>query len=308
MPRVPTAAAAALALCLLAAGCGADGAPRRGDGGTDETPCVPGQAFDLTGTFGVLVTFNTTVDVLGLTLEDPNPQAWILILARAQQQDVTVTLAAEICDLKIPEIQFAGQPQPVIFSAPPGLLRSAAGISATADLGGLTTCSSFRSPGPMVVVLGTRLADPIADPLPGVGAPGCDGDPLTSCAATTATSCICDQEGDGLAAATVDVANAPVLPDLNHVLATMRASVQLLGAVESSDVLRGPAEVTMEQSIIGCMRRSGPCDAAATTVVQRINPTVAQDPRAPSSFLAKRVDPTYDCARLGAERLVLFPP
>jgi hypothetical protein len=297
---------AALA-ALVWGGCGGDAPAHRTDDGGAETPCVPGSPFEITGAYGVLVTYNTTVDVLGLPLEDPHPVAWILILAQAEQQDLTVNLTARVCDLKIPEILFSGQPQPVTFSAPPGLLGSLPPVRSRVDLGGATTCSAFTSPSPMPVLLGARLADVLTDPLPGPGAPYCGGDLTITCDQAPGTGCICDQEADGWAGATVDVQNAPVLPDLDHVLATMRATVKLEGFVESSDVIRGPVQVTMEQVIIGCVRAGGVCDAAATTVVERINPTIAQDPDAPSSFLAKRLDPSYDCARLVADRAKIFP-
>jgi hypothetical protein len=157
-------------------------------------------------------------------------------------------------------------------------------------------------------MLGYRPADALADPVPSdLATQGCDGDPAIACDATTATGCICDQEHDGHPGASLVVENAPVLADMDYVYATLRTVVHLHGVVHGSDLYRGDVEHTLEQYILDCHRASGPCSPEAAGIIRNINPTIQQDPAAPSTFVARRIDPSWDCERLLAERPNLFP-
>jgi hypothetical protein len=291
----------------LAACTGSSGTRHR-DGGADEVPCTPGKPFSLDGRFGVLATLNEHVEVLGLELEDPNPQAELLLITDYTQSGLDVAMSALICDIKIPEIQLTGQAQPIVFKPGSNLLASVPAVAGAATLSGDTTCSTFTYTQALAVVLGARLAAPASDALPTeVATQGCGGNALAACAAATAVGCICDQEQDHHPGATLMVQNAPVIPDLDQVYVTLRTTVLMTGEIQSSDFIRGTVASTLEQTILDCHRLSGPCDAAAASAIRNINPQIEQDPSWPSTFLAKRIDSTWDCLRLVAERDEHFP-
>jgi hypothetical protein len=297
-----------LLLPQLLGTCGSTPATSRRDGGADEVPCSPGKPFALSGRFGVLATLNEHVEVLGLDLEDPNPQAELLLIVDLAQQELDVGVTALVCDIKIPEIQLKGQPRPIIFRPGPNVLASVPPVPGAATLSGDRTCAAFANPEPLAVVLGARLVDPARDALPTDGATqGCGGDPLSACASAPATGCVCDQEGDGHPGSTLSIENAPVIPDLDAVYVTLRTTVLLAGEVYTSDLIRGTVDSTLEQTILDCHRLSGPCDSAAAGAIRNINPSIEQDPIYPSTFVAKRIDDAWDCLRLVAERNDLFP-
>ena len=296
--------------CLVAglAACkGSDSKPHR-DGGADEVPCSPGKPYALDGRFGVLATLNEHVEVLGLELEDPNPQAELLLITDFTQSGLDVAMNTLVCDIKIPEVQLKGQPQPIVFKPGSSLLASVPAVAGAAVLSGDTTCSTFSNPQALAVVLGARLAAPATDPLPTEAATqGCGGNALGACATATAVGCTCDQEPDNHVGATLIVQNAPVIPDLDQVYVAMRTTVIMTGEVQSSDLIRGTVESTLEQTILDCHRLSGPCDGAAASAIRNINPAIAQDPSWPSTFVAKRIEASWDCLRLVSERDTLFP-
>jgi hypothetical protein len=302
---------AVLALAALVgvlAGCkGSAGRPHR-DGGTDEVPCTPGVSFALEGRYGVLATLNEHVEVLGLELEDPNPQAELLLIVDLAQTGADVAMRALICDIKIPEIQLKGQPKPIVFKPNSNLLASVPPVPGAATLSGDSTCATFTNPVPLAVVLGARLGDPAADPLPTDAATqGCGDDALGACATAPGQGCVCDQEGDHHPGATLVIENAPVIPDLDQVYVTLRTTVVLSGEVHSSDLIRGTVDGTLEQTILDCHRLSGPCDAAAAGAIRNINPSIEQDPMWPSTFAAKRIEAGWDCLRLISDRDTIFP-
>ena len=296
------------ALLAVLAGCGGSTAKPHRDGGTDEVPCSPGKSFSLGGSYGVLATLNETVEVLGLELEDPNPQAELLLIVNLTQTGLEVDVTALVCDIKIPEIQLKNQPLPIIFQPGSTLLGSVPPVATVAGLSGDTTCSVFANTTPLAVVLGARLADAVNDPLPtDATTQGCGGNAVGACASATGAGCVCDQEADGHAGATLVIQNAPVIPDLDEVYVTLRTTVLLTGEVHSSDMIRGTVDGTLEQTILDCHRLSGPCDAAAAGAIRNINPSIEQDPMWPSTFVAKKIEATWDCMRLIANRDELFP-
>jgi hypothetical protein len=306
----PRQATTCLIVTLLWAlgGCGNDPASAHRDGGVDEEPCAPGQAFDLTGTFGVLTTLHETVEVLGLQLEDPNPQAESILRVELEQAGPDVAMQSLMCSVDLPPIQLAGQPAPILFKLPQELIKSLDKVPGSATVSGDTTCATFNTTIPIIVILGYRPADAIADSVPqDPDTQGCDGNAATSCGETTATGCICDTENDGHPGASLIMDNAPVFDDLDFVYATLRTVVHLAGVVHSSDLYRGEVHHTLEQYILGCHRAAGPCSPQAAEVIRNVNPTIQQDPASPSVFVARRIDPSWDCERLLEERPNLFP-
>jgi hypothetical protein len=248
------------------------------------------------------------VEVLGLQLEDPNPQAEALLRVELVQTGRDVAMQSLMCSVDFPPIQLAGQPKPILFKLTTQVLEALDKVPGSATVSGDTTCSTFDTVIPIIVILGYRPADPIADPVPqDPDTQGCDGNAAISCDQTTATACICDEENDGYPGASLLMENAPVFDDLDFVYATLRVVVHLAGVVHSSDLYRGTVNHTLEQYILGCHRASGPCSAPATEVIRNVNPTVQQDPAAPSTFISKRIDPSWDCAELLRQRPNLFP-
>ncbi|MBI5480953.1 MAG: hypothetical protein HY906_18990 [Deltaproteobacteria bacterium] len=306
--RWPALAGLTLLVLLAVGGCGGDPDDAHRDGGIDEVPCTPGQPFDLTGTFGVLTTLHENVEVLGLQLEDPNPQAEIILRVELEQTGHDVAMQSLMCSVDLPPIQLAGQPKPILFKLPADLLEALDQVPGSATVSGDTTCSTYDTTIPVIVILGYRPADPIADPVPqDPDTQGCDGDSTVLCSESSATGCICDQEADGFPGASLLMENAPVFDDLDFVYATLRVVVHLQGVVHSSDLYRGEVNHTLEQYILGCHRTSGPCSEQATEVIRNVNPTIRQDPASPSTFISKRIDPSWDCERLLLERPNLFP-
>jgi hypothetical protein len=303
------ALAGLLPLMLLAAiGCGGDGAGSHRDGGVDEVPCTPGQPFDLTGTFGVLTTLRESVEVLGLQLQD-NAEAESILRVELVQTGTDVAMQSLMCSVEFPPIQLAGQENPTLFTLPTDVLKALDKVPGSATVSGTTTCSTYSTVIPIIVILGYRPAEPLAtSPVPqDPDAQGCDGNSAISCDATTATACICDQEGDGYPGVSLLVQNPPVFNDLDLVYATLRVVVHLTGKVYSSDLYMGEVDNAMEQYVLGCHRASGNCSPSATDVMRNANPTITQDPTSPSVFISKRIDPSWDCARLLTERPNLFP-
>jgi hypothetical protein len=297
-----------LLLVLVAlAGCGGSSATHR-DGGIDEVPCTAGQPFDLTGTFGVLTTLNESVEVLGLQLSD-NAQAESLLRVELVQSGTDVAMQSLMCSVEFPPIQLAGQENPTIFTLPTDVLKALDEVPGSATVSGTTTCATYSTVVPIIVILGYRPAEPLetsAVPLD-PDTQGCDGNSNIACTQTASTGCICDQEGDGYPGVSLLVQNPPVFNDLDLVYATLRVVVHLTGKVYSSDLYMGEVGNAMEQYVLGCHRASGNCSPSATDVMRNANPTITQDPNAPSTFVAKRIDPSWDCARILAERPNLFP-
>ena len=311
MPNVrnrPLSSWPILLLVAALAGCGGSAATHR-DGGVDEVPCTPGQPFDLTGTFGVLTTLHETIQVLGLQLQDPNPEGDSILRVELVQTGQDVAMQSLMCSVTFPPIQLAGQDQPILFKLTPEVLKALDKVPGSATVSGDTTCSTFNTVIPIIVILGYRPADPIAtSPVPlDPDTQGCDGNSSVSCDATTATGCICDEENDGYPGVSLLMENAPVIQDLDFVYATLRVVVYLTGQVYSSDLYQGEVNHTLEQYVLGCHRTSGNCSPTATEVIRNVNPTIQQDPASPSVFVSKRIDPSWDCERLLAERPNLFP-
>jgi hypothetical protein len=290
------------------AGCGGTSAGHR-DGGIDEVPCTPGSPFDLTGTFGVLTTLRETIEVLGLQLEDQNNEGEAILRVELVQTGTDVAMRSLMCSVEFPPIQLAGQDQPILFTLPTDVLKALDYVPGTATVSGTTTCSTYSTVTPIIVILGYRPDEPTAtstvplDP----ATQGCDGNSSIPCTETMATGCICDQENDGWPGVSLLMQNAPLLEDIDFVYATLRVVVHLTGKVYSSDLYQGQVDHTLEQYILGCHRASGNCSPSATDVIRNVNPTIKQDPATTSVFVSKRIDPSWDCERILAERANLFP-
>ena len=304
------ARAGLLPLVLLAAiGCGGGGAGSHRDGGVDEVPCTPGQPFDLTGTFGVLTTLRETIEVLGLQLEDQSNEGEAILRVELQQTGRDVAMQSLMCSVEFPPIQLAGQEKPILFTLPTDVLKALDYVPGAATVSGTTTCSTYNTVIPIIVILGYRPEEPLATSLvpQDPDTQGCDGNSAIPCEQTTATTCICDEESDGYPGVSLLMENAPLLEDIDFVYATLRVVVHLTGKVYSSDLYLGEVNHTLEQYILGCHRASGNCSPSATGVIRNVNPTIQQDPAAASVFISKRIDPSWDCERLLAERPNLFP-
>lgn len=309
MPAVPHGPLLVLLLaCAALAGCGDPAASHR-DGGVDEVPCTPGQPFDLTGTFGVLTTLRETIEVLGLQLEDQANEGEAILKVELVQNGTEVAMQSLMCAVEFPPIQLAGQEKPILFKLTSDVMQALDWVPGSATVSGTTTCSTYDTVVPIIVILGYLPSDPIAtsavpqDP----DTQGCEGDSLVSCDTTTATGCICDEENDGYPGVSLLMENAPLLEDIDFVYATLRVVVHLRGKVHSSDLYLGEVDHTLEQYILGCHRTSGNCSPSATDIIRNVNPTIKQDPAAPSVFVSKRIDPSWDCERILAERPNLFP-
>ncbi|HEY3352971.1 MAG TPA: hypothetical protein VGQ83_06960 [Polyangia bacterium] len=304
-----TSQAVAAVLLAVLVGCGSGGGttPRR-DGGDDQVTCVPGQPFDIGGSFAVLATLNEHVEVLGLTLEDPNPQAEVLMRTDLVPHDGMVDISSVVCALKLPDVQLQGLQKPLRFIAPAELLASEPAVTVGATVSGQTTCATYETQGSINVILGARLAQPATDFLPtNAATQGCGGDPLAPCIGGAGVGCVCDQEGDGKPGATLGIENAPVLPDLNQVYVTERLTISMRGVIFSSDLMHGTVDTSLELTILGCHRATGDCDPGAAAAIKNINPSITQDPSYTSPFISKRIDPSWDCLRVAAERQNLFP-
>jgi hypothetical protein len=297
-----------LVLVATLAGCGGSSAAHR-DGGVDEVPCTPDQPFDLTGTFGVLTTLRETIEVLGLQLEDQNNQGEAILRVELVQTGRDVAMQSLMCSVEFPPIQLAGQEKPILFKLTTDVLKALDKVPGSATVSGDTTCSTYNTVIPIIVILGYLPAEPIAtsvvpqDP----DTQGCEGSSVTSCGGTTATGCICDEENDGYPGVSLLMENAPLLEDIDFVYATLRVVVHLTGKVHSSDLYMGEVDHTLEQYILGCHRASGNCSPSATDVIRNVNPIIQQDPAVASTFVSKRIDPSWDCERLLLERPNLFP-
>ncbi len=312
MPPVrnrPLRSCAVLLLCAALAGCGGESAGRH-DGGIYEVPCTPDQPFDLTGTFGVQTTLRETIEVLGLQLEDQSNEGEAILRVELAQNGRDVAMQSLMCAVEFPPIQLAGQEKPILFKLTDDVMKALDKVPGSATVSGDTTCSTYNTVIPILVILGYLPAEPIAtsavpqDP----DTQGCEGSSLTSCDATTATGCICDEENDGYPGVSLLMENAPLLDDIDFVYATLRVVVHLTGKVYSSDLYMGEVNHTLEQYILGCHRSgTGNCSPSATDIIRNVNPTIKQDTAAPSVFVSKRIDPSWDCEKILTERANLFP-
>jgi hypothetical protein len=342
-----------LALFLVAAaGCGG-GTMMGGDGGspdltmqqmqetcmTDNTPVALGAHY------GVKGTLNVNIKVPVDCAQDPNckpdatpqmlmmcscilnkdAQSTIFLLADVTQNGQMSTVTAKPCSIQIPPVSLKGQPMPTVLSAPDKLIQSVKPVTSSAMLTGSNTCAAFKSD-PIAIVIGARLVNNATDPLPLFSTKTmppvtlCDGAATTACDATMANGCVCDQDIDMKAGATVDASGTPVFDDIDKVYLALRTVVQLdgqvfppsSGQIQPDQRIKGTvAGLKLDQSPVGCHRSpSGgmpaDCDDATVNSLAGFNPLVTQSVNTKSSFVAMPVPATYTCQDLITNAATLF--
>jgi hypothetical protein len=174
----------------------------------------------------------------------------------------------------------------------------------------------------LAIVLGARLSLPASDPLPTFSLSAtppvalCGHAAATLCDANVENGCICDQEGDGKAGATVGASGVPVLDDVDRVYLALRTVIALTGRVFPASAtqstpgqrLKGTVDgLTLEQSPVGCHHMTGiDCTDQETNSVAQLNPKVTQSKTNPSTFVAMPVPADETCAQLAIQAASLF--
>jgi len=296
-------------MALAVAGCGSGGGGGRPDAKVFGEVCSPGGTFDINGRAAVLASLNVHINASGLVELDTTAE--LLLGLDVEQNGTDLVVTAELCVIQIPEIPLQGQDQPIIFDVPTETVESVEPVTGTGTLSSPNqTCATIESQ-QFTLVIGAIL-DPIESALLPVSddngdfsfcAPTAD----TTCDLAIGVNCACDQEGDGIAGATLRASNVPAV-DLDEVYVTMRAQFTLNGEVHSSDLLIGEVDATIEQGILGCHLASGnTCNADQVGAVKNLNPVITPQLGNPSTFRGVRVDPSTTCADIIANRDDLFP-
>jgi hypothetical protein len=273
--------------------------------------CTPGGTFALGGRAAVQGVLNVHVNASGLVEVDTTAE--LLLAMDLTQQGTTVTVHAEPCAIKIPDIPLAGQDQPIQFEVPAATLASVGIVAGTATLSSPDqACADFTS-APITLVLGARL-DPQAlatATLPAADASGvfraCPPSADTGCALAIGTGCACDQEADRKPGATLFAHNVPAV-DLHEVYVALRARFSLAGQVWSDSLIRGTIDAQLDQGILACALTSGAaCTSGQVRAVAQLNPAITPQPGNPSTFRAVTVPATTTCAEIVSQRDTLFP-
>jgi hypothetical protein len=321
-------------VCAAAAGCSSSsggGSDMGGDmRGGPQTCMSDGQTFQLAGKYGVQALLAVTVKVTpgcsgASCIVNADANAKLLLLTEVNQNGTSATVSAQACKIAIPPIALKGSNQPVRLTAPDSLLTSLPAVMSTGTLDGTTTCARFSSQ-PITIVLGASLANAFSDALPTYnnGSPTlCGGAASTRCQpAPTDTGCICDQEGDGILGARLNVENAPGFDDIDRFDVDLRTSVSLSGQVwpEAAGQARPGARILgtvenlkLDQNILGCQRNTGSppaphaCNSSEVATVAGFNPAIMQSANAASTFTAVPMAAGATCADLIANEASLFP-
>ena len=327
---------AQVAVLLLVAGC-SDGRSPSPSGGDDMKSTVnhciaDGKTISVTGRYGVLATLQVDIQVppacakTATCLVHTNGASSLLLLADIVQNGTRAEVVTQSCDIHIPQVPIKGADLPIVLKAPSSLLGLIPPAQSTATLETTTTCSKFLSQ-PLTFIFGANLAAPTMDELPAYSPKNmpsinyCDANPAVMCATSRMptppqdTGCVCDQEGDSHAGATLTAMNIPVLSDIDRVYVNLRNSVILSGLVLSTDPGATQASIggkvlglRMEQNILGC-HRSGPnrdCNNDETNAAATLAPGILQSTNGESTFVALPVPPSTTCAELIAKRQTLF--
>jgi hypothetical protein len=279
------------------------------DAPTADAACTASGPVDLGGRFATQA--RLSVHVQGIATVDAISE--LLLLLDTTQRGSAVDLNARLCDIDIPEIPIQDMPS-VRFTPGPGLLASIEGVDGSASLSAPEACASFESQ-PITLVLGARVDPPDSAPLPQssvagqmVTIPDCQPAGV-GCATAIGTDCVCDQEQDGKPAATLLVANAPLVP-VDEAYVDLRTTFSLSGQVRGADAFQGTIVAALEQGVVHCHvgdPRNEPCDPTEVQTIQGLNPSVTQNDVEPSTFRAVRVDPGLTCDQLLAMKDTIFP-
>lgn len=259
---------------------------------------------------------------------DSDTSARLLLLASVEQQGRDLHFTLQPCQEALPTVALdgrGGQP-PTVLTAPDALLQSLRPVSGAATLDGDATCSRFAL-GPLALVLGARLADPLTDPLPSYSkkatppVPLCDGRASSDCypsadAGAADTGCVCDQDHDGMPGATVGASGVPALSDVDQIDLANRTVFTLSGlalpvaAGETASRLHGTlAGLRLDQSPVGCHHGAATpykCTTDETDSVARLSPGLTQSAFTASNFLAVPVAADATCSTLIAQAKTLF--
>ncbi len=295
---------------LAAAACGGGGSDGP-DARTYGETCTPGGSFDLNGRAAVLGSLNVHINASGLIETDTTAE--LLIAMDLTHDGTSLTVAAQACDIKIPDVPISGQDQPITFEVQAATIASLGTIVGSGALSSANQTCATLTVDELVLVIGAILEEsqvataalPEADE--DGNYPFCAPSADTTCALAIGTNCACDQEGDAKAGATLLAANVPAV-ELDEVYVSLRTKFSLSGEVFSSDKVLGVIDATIEQGILGCHKASGAaCSAAEVRTVKVVNPAITQQEGNPSLFRAARVEPGATCAEIIAARDELFP-
>jgi hypothetical protein len=324
-----------LAALLAVGGCGSSGgkSDMGADGGSAIPVCMPdGKAVALTGRYAVRANLLVNVKVVaGCTgmacIVDNDANAELLLVADLAQSGASAAATVQPCKIVIPPVALKNQPMPVQLTAPDALVASVLPVMSTATLGGASTCASFDAQ-PITIALGANLTNPSTDTLPNYTAGAnppvvlCGGAATTACASTshpaapTDTGCVCDQEGDSKAGATMLAKNAPGFEDIDQIYVDLRTSVTLSGQVYPGQKILGKVQgLKLNQNVVGCHRTMGPgvrdCYTGTPSdevgVVAGFNPAVTQSLNGDSTFVAVPVAAGTTCDQIKAMEATLFP-
>ncbi len=309
MVKVGIGALACACAGVALAGCSSAGGEGTPDAAVGGIQCTPGGTFDLNGRAAVLGLLNVHINASGLVETDTTSELLLLMDAVHEGTDVMVT--ASICSIEIPNVPISGQDRPIEFEVPTNTVQSVGSVSGQGSLSSPNeNCATFDT-NTFTVVLGARL-DPVESaPLPTATEEGdfqaCAPTPDTACDLAIGVNCACDQEGDGIAGATLRASNVPVV-DLDEVYVTLRTRFSLAGVVFDSDFIAGTIDASLEQSILGCHLAAGEeCSSGQIGSVQQLNPVITPQSGNPSTYRAVRVDAAATCDDVLAMKDELFP-
>ena len=249
--------------CLPGYGCSDGGLSL--DSGPITIPNEPLEDWDaaadgsLTGIFAVEATVTAQA---GVTVTSKQ-----LYRLRIAQSGTHIHQKTTLCDLSLPSTNIA------TLAIPPTLQSIIESRSVENDGDYLSSPAVLEAqylPPQFVEVLGASLANPATDPLPTM-----DGGVSV------------DDDNDGKPGVTL-VAQVVTCTSLEELYVALRASGVLSGTVQTPDLIKGYAQIHLDESVIGY---SDPCLAAAASIKIVVEPD--------SPFRAQRVGPAEDVDKNG---------
>jgi hypothetical protein len=181
---------------------------------------------------------------------------------RIAQSGTHIHQKTTLCDLSLPSTNIA------TLAIPPALRDIIQSRSVENDGDFLSNASVIGAqylPPQFVEVLGANLANPATDPLP-----------------TMDAGAWTDDDGDGFPGVTL-VAQVVTCSSLQNLYVALRATGVLAGTVETPDLIKGFAQIHLNESVLGY---SDPCLAAAAQI------SIVVEPDSP--FRAQRVGAAED--------------
>jgi len=230
------------------------------DSGPITIPPEPLEAWDaaddgpLTGIFAVEATVTAQAGV-----EVTSKQLYRLRIA---QSGTHIHQKTTLCELSLPSTNIA------TLAIPPALQTLIESRASESDGDYLSSASVLEAqyiPPPFVEVLGADLANPATDPLP-----------------TMDAGVSTDDDQDGHPGVTL-VAQVVTCSSLEQLYVALRAGGLLSGTVETPDLIKGYAQIHLDESVLGY---SDPCLAVAASI------SIVVEPDSP--FRAQRVGAAED--------------